>query len=171
MLTGQETVFPRSAVARGIETAPVPVDYPWELVRPLALADGAVLRLRPIRPDDEPRLAELFHRLSRRTVYQRFFRAYDRLPEPWFTASPMSTTGRGSPWWPKTRDRRCAPSLATSGVRRPTPPRSPSWWRTAGRAAAWALCCSTPCWRQPRPGAGTGSRPISSPTTGGCCAW
>src|SRR5262245_58580038 len=84
MLTWQETVLPRSAVARGIETAPVPVDYPWELVRSLALADGAVLPLRPIRPDDEPRLAELFHRLSRRTVYQRFFRAYDRLPEPWY---------------------------------------------------------------------------------------
>jgi hypothetical protein len=27
---------------------------------------------------------ELFHRLSRRTVYRRFFRAYDRLPESWY---------------------------------------------------------------------------------------
>jgi GNAT superfamily N-acetyltransferase len=43
-----------------------------------------VLRLRPIRPDDEPGLAELFDRLSPRTVYQRFFRAYDRLPEDWY---------------------------------------------------------------------------------------
>src|SRR5262245_12510084 len=84
MLTWQETLRPRSAVARGIETAPIPFDYPWELVRPLALADGAVLRQRAIRPDDEPRLVELFHRLSRRTVYQRFFRVYDRLPEDWY---------------------------------------------------------------------------------------
>src|SRR5215470_3588098 len=58
--------------------------YPWMLVYPLELADGAALRLRPIRPDDEPRLVELFHRLSPRTVYQRFFRAYDRLPDHWY---------------------------------------------------------------------------------------
>lgn len=58
--------------------------YPWMLVYPLELANGAALRLRPIRPDDEPRLVELFHRLSPRTVYQRFFRAYDRLPDHWY---------------------------------------------------------------------------------------
>ena len=59
-------------------------NYPRELVRPIALADGAVLIQRPIRPDDESRLVELFQRLSPRTVYQRFFRAYDRLPEDWY---------------------------------------------------------------------------------------
>ena len=57
---------------------------PLGVVRPLVLADGAVLRRRPIRPDDEPRLVELFDRLSARTVYQRFFRAYDQLPEHWY---------------------------------------------------------------------------------------
>jgi GNAT superfamily N-acetyltransferase len=59
-------------------------DYPQDLVRPLVLTDGAVLLQRPIRPDDEPRLRELFHRLSPRTVHQRFFRAYDRLPDDWY---------------------------------------------------------------------------------------
>jgi RimJ/RimL family protein N-acetyltransferase len=63
---------------------PTPPGYPWELVGALALADGVTLRRRPIRPDDEPRLVELFNRLSPRTVYQRFFRAYDRLPEHWY---------------------------------------------------------------------------------------
>jgi RimJ/RimL family protein N-acetyltransferase len=58
--------------------------YPWALIRSLELDDGAALRMRPIRPDDEPRLVELFHRLSPRTVYQRFFRAYDRLPDHWY---------------------------------------------------------------------------------------
>jgi RimJ/RimL family protein N-acetyltransferase len=58
--------------------------YPWALIRPIELADGGTLRLRPIRPDDESRLVELFHRLSPRTVYQRFFRAYDRLPQHWY---------------------------------------------------------------------------------------
>lgn len=52
--------------------------------RLIALADGATLRLRPIRPDDEPRLAELFTRLSPQTVYQRFFRVYERLPPHWY---------------------------------------------------------------------------------------
>jgi RimJ/RimL family protein N-acetyltransferase len=63
---------------------PVIPDYPWELIHPLELADGATLRVRPIRPDDEHRLEELFDRLSPRTIYQRFFRAYDRLPGAWY---------------------------------------------------------------------------------------
>lgn len=70
--------------ARSFETAPPAPGYPWELIRSVQLADGAALRLRPIRPDDEPRLVELFKRLSPRTVYQRFFRVYDRLPEHWY---------------------------------------------------------------------------------------
>ena len=73
-----------NAASRGLEVARAIPDYPQELVRPLVLADGAVLLQRPIRPDDEPRLVALFHRLSPRTVYQRFFRAYDRLPEEWY---------------------------------------------------------------------------------------
>lgn len=85
MITLREIVPPNSArAARSSETVLAVPDYPWELVRPLVLADGAVLRRRPIRPDDEPRLMELFDRLSARTVYQRFFRAYDRLPEHWY---------------------------------------------------------------------------------------
>ena len=69
---------------RAPERALAVVRYPWGLIRTVELGDGAVLRLRPIRPDDEPRLVALFHRLSRRTVYQRFFRAYDRLPDEWY---------------------------------------------------------------------------------------
>ncbi len=52
--------------------------------RVITLADGSALRVRPIRPDDEPRLVALFTRLSPRTVYQRFFRVYDRLPPQWY---------------------------------------------------------------------------------------
>jgi len=66
------------------ESTPTSPGYPWGLLRPVALADGATLQLRPVRPDDEPRLVELFHRLSPRSVYQRFFRAYDRLPDDWY---------------------------------------------------------------------------------------
>jgi len=49
------------------------VAYPRELVRTVALKDGTSARLRPIRPDDEPRLVDLYERLSRHTAYQRFF--------------------------------------------------------------------------------------------------
>ncbi len=57
--------------------------YPGELERDLVLRDGARLRLRPIRPEDEPRLVDLYDRLSRHTAYQRFFTAMRRLPPDW----------------------------------------------------------------------------------------
>src|SRR5712691_2037704 len=74
----------RPRIVDDVETARAVPGYPWALIHRIELADGAALRLRPIRPDDEPRLVELFSRLSRRTVYQRFFRAYERLPEHWY---------------------------------------------------------------------------------------
>jgi RimJ/RimL family protein N-acetyltransferase len=49
----------------------------------VALPGGERVRLRPIRPDDAPRLAELYDRLSRHTVYQRFFTVMRRLPPDW----------------------------------------------------------------------------------------
>ena len=39
----------------------------------VVLRNGASVHLRPISPDDAPRLVALCHRLSSRTVYQRFF--------------------------------------------------------------------------------------------------
>jgi len=58
-------------------------DCPAELERELTLRDGAVVRLRPIRPDDAPRLQALHSRLSRDTAYQRFFAIVKRLPPDW----------------------------------------------------------------------------------------
>jgi GNAT superfamily N-acetyltransferase len=40
---------------------------------PIALRDGSAVQLRPQRPDDGPRLAEFFARLSPHSRYQRFF--------------------------------------------------------------------------------------------------
>jgi RimJ/RimL family protein N-acetyltransferase len=74
----------KRTIVRTIDQVTAPPDYPWALGRQVALTDGAALRLRAIRPDDQPRLTELFHRLSPRSVYQRFFRAYDRLPDDWY---------------------------------------------------------------------------------------
>ncbi|HUM16511.1 MAG TPA: hypothetical protein VL086_12530 [Candidatus Nitrosotalea sp.] len=44
------------------ETAP----YPRELARRVVLKDGASARIRPIRPDDEPRLVALYVPAARR---------------------------------------------------------------------------------------------------------
>src|SRR6266540_2059183 len=63
--------------------APSPAPYPTELVRAVVLKNGAHVRIRPIRPDDEPRLVDLYGRLSRYTVYQRFFTVMRRLPPDW----------------------------------------------------------------------------------------
>jgi GNAT superfamily N-acetyltransferase len=58
--------------------------YPRELVRTVTLKDGFSTRIRPIRPDDEPRLVNLYERLSRHTAYQRFFTVLRRLPNDWY---------------------------------------------------------------------------------------
>ena len=58
--------------------------YPSELARTVTLGDGTSVRIRPIRPDDEPRLVALYERLSRHTAYQRFFAVRRRLPPDWY---------------------------------------------------------------------------------------
>lgn len=60
-----------------------PEDYPGSLESEVPLKNGETLRIRPIRPDDEPRLVELYSRLSRHTAYQRFFTVMQRLPRDW----------------------------------------------------------------------------------------
>jgi RimJ/RimL family protein N-acetyltransferase len=57
--------------------------YPKELEREITLPDGARLRLRPIRPEDQDRLIAFYDRLSRHTAYQRFFAVMKRLPPDW----------------------------------------------------------------------------------------
>ena len=49
--------------------------------RTIVLGGGTTARLRPIRPDDEPRLIALYDRLSEQSAYQRFFTLIPRLPK------------------------------------------------------------------------------------------
>ena len=58
-------------------------DYPAELEREITLRDGARVRLRPSRGDDESRLIGAYARLSQYTAYQRFFAVMQRLPPDW----------------------------------------------------------------------------------------
>jgi GNAT superfamily N-acetyltransferase len=57
--------------------------YPQELEHTVTLFDGTSVRVRPIRPDDESRLRDLYGRLSADSVYQRFFSPMKSLPTPW----------------------------------------------------------------------------------------
>lgn len=54
--------------------------YPQELEQRIELPDGRVLRLRPIRPEDEPALQALVGRLPKQDVYWRFFQLFQELP-------------------------------------------------------------------------------------------
>jgi RimJ/RimL family protein N-acetyltransferase len=51
--------------------------------REIVCREGGRARLRPIRPDDAPRLIAFHQRLSQQTVYQRFFAAVRRLSPQW----------------------------------------------------------------------------------------
>lgn len=48
-------------------------DYPAHYESDVVLRDGSTIHLRPIRPDDATKLLDLYHRLSRRSLYDRFF--------------------------------------------------------------------------------------------------
>ena len=52
--------------------APAIRPYPWQYAGEWKSRDGAPLRIRPIRPEDEPRVARFHETLSARTVYLRY---------------------------------------------------------------------------------------------------
>ncbi|HMK44613.1 MAG TPA: GNAT family N-acetyltransferase [Dissulfurispiraceae bacterium] len=47
--------------------------YPARFIKEISLSDGTAATLRPIRPEDEPLVAELFKTFSERTISLRFF--------------------------------------------------------------------------------------------------
>ena len=51
-----------------------------ELESDFALKNGAIVHIRPIRPEDEGALIDISRHLSPQTVYQRFFSALPELP-------------------------------------------------------------------------------------------
>jgi acetyltransferase len=62
-------------VMKGKPTSPhlVITPYPTRYVAPWRLSDGTEVILRPIRPEDEPMIAEFLNTLSEETLRQRYF--------------------------------------------------------------------------------------------------
>ncbi len=56
-------------------------DYPHEYVEEVTLRDGMQVTLRPIRPDDAPRLQAGFARLTPQTIYLRFLESFRELSD------------------------------------------------------------------------------------------
>jgi acetyl coenzyme A synthetase (ADP forming)-like protein len=63
-----------------ITAMPLPLTYPVEFESDVVLRDGSTLRLRPVRPDDEPSLLLFFQALSPESLYFRFM-AVPRIDE------------------------------------------------------------------------------------------
>jgi acetyltransferase len=50
--------------------------YPLQYVSPWVLHDGTSVTIRPIRPEDEPRIVQFHHTLSEASVYMRYFHKF-----------------------------------------------------------------------------------------------
>src|SRR5665213_599720 len=68
----------RAQEGRPLSQPPAP-RYPAELACDVTTKAGTKVHLRPIRPDDAPRLIDFHQHLSPRSVYRRFFSAHPRL--------------------------------------------------------------------------------------------
>ncbi len=55
--------------------------YPSEYVEEITLSDGTPVLIRPIRPDDAPRLQAGFQRLTAQSIYLRFLETFKQLSD------------------------------------------------------------------------------------------
>jgi acyl-CoA synthetase (NDP forming)/RimJ/RimL family protein N-acetyltransferase len=60
---------------------PIPPGYPAEWDADVVLSDGGTARVRPIRPDDGPRILDFHARQSPESIYFRYFTPHPRLSE------------------------------------------------------------------------------------------
>ncbi len=60
---------------------PIPRGYPAEWDADVALSDGGTVRIRPIRPDDGPRIVDFHGRQSPESIYFRYFTPHPRLSD------------------------------------------------------------------------------------------
>ncbi len=73
--------MPALSAAAAAEPREVPAGYPDDLERDVAGAGGLRYHVRPIRPDDAPRLVAFHQLLSPHSVYLRFFTFHPTLSQ------------------------------------------------------------------------------------------
>ena len=78
MIEPEDRGVPGRREIRFPDQAPAP-RYPVELAYDVTTRVGTMVHLRPIRPDDAPRLVDFHAHLSPYSVYRRFFSAHPRL--------------------------------------------------------------------------------------------
>jgi len=71
-LDARVVVYGKETTARDLPRLAIR-PYPSRYDNQVTLADGSAVRIRPIRPEDEPLLVAFHHTLSERTVYMRYF--------------------------------------------------------------------------------------------------
>jgi RimJ/RimL family protein N-acetyltransferase len=80
----REELSGRPATKRDIaDTVSDAAERMQRFAQTIQLRDGTLVRMRPIRADDAPRLVALYDHLSRDTRYGRFFSVMQRLPPDW----------------------------------------------------------------------------------------
>ena len=69
-LDARVVLYPRDA-----EPRPIPAirPYPLQYVKPWRFRDGAQVMIRPLRPEDERRMARFHTKISERSIYRRYF--------------------------------------------------------------------------------------------------
>jgi acetyltransferase len=55
--------------------------YPQDWIERIVLQDGTAVTIRPIRPEDAPKLQSAFKRLSTQSVYYRFLQVFEQLTD------------------------------------------------------------------------------------------
>ena len=55
--------------------------YPQKWIEQIVLPDGTSVTIRPVRPEDAPKLQEAFKRLSIQSVYYRFLQVFTQLTD------------------------------------------------------------------------------------------
>ena len=71
-LDGRVVIFPKGTLEKDLPQAAIR-PYPTQYVADFKLADGTIVTIRPIRPEDEPLLTSFHEKLSERTVQLRYF--------------------------------------------------------------------------------------------------
>ena len=162
-----------------VEESPVPAPrhliiapYPNQYVSDWMLEDGTPVKLRPMKPEDEPLVEDFLAACSDDTIYFRYFRRIKKWTHDMLIRFTQNDYDRetglmavGAPPGPRGHDGGVPPGHHRRTARTPN---SPSSWPTPGRARAWARSSWSSSWRRPGRWGSKGSGATFCPATTPC---